>query len=277
MNPPKASHFGGIWERAIGSVRKVIDSVLLGLNSKLLNIEEFRALLARASQIVNSTPLWQVSDSPNEPFPLTPSMLLTQRESAPILPLGDVKEEDITAYGPNRWRRINVLSDRLWQEWRRHYLYNIGTKRPKWTNSLRNAIVGDVVLIKDKNMPRDSWSTGTITGVRVSDDGLVRSASIRPRVRQDKSTTKKVRDRPIHDLILLEKGTEAELPSTETKTESCPPAEIEPAPAPPVDLLWTNSEEKTMRIQGEVDDLEETTKCPGCGHWKTHATGYLSS
>ena len=31
VNPPKSSHFGGVWERAIGSVRKVIDATLLNL------------------------------------------------------------------------------------------------------------------------------------------------------------------------------------------------------------------------------------------------------
>ena len=68
VNPPKASHFGGVWERVIGSVRKVIDATLLNLGRRLLSKEEFDTMLSRAAAIVNSTPLWQFLDSPNEPL-----------------------------------------------------------------------------------------------------------------------------------------------------------------------------------------------------------------
>ena len=56
INPPLASHFGGVWERAIRSVRKVIDAVLMDLHVKLLTEEEFRTLLSEAARVVNSTP-----------------------------------------------------------------------------------------------------------------------------------------------------------------------------------------------------------------------------
>ena len=35
VNPPKASHFGGVWERVIGSVRKVIEAMLMPLQNRL--------------------------------------------------------------------------------------------------------------------------------------------------------------------------------------------------------------------------------------------------
>ena len=72
-------------------------------------------------------------------------------------------------------------------------MYEIGLIRPKWLKPSRNAKVGDVVLIKDKNLPRLNWSTGTITGVRMGDAGLVRSVSLRPHRRNDKATTEKER------------------------------------------------------------------------------------
>ena len=67
VNPPTASHFGGVWERAIRSVRRVIDAVLIDLHSALLTEEEFRTLLSEAARIVNSSPLWIPSDDAKEP------------------------------------------------------------------------------------------------------------------------------------------------------------------------------------------------------------------
>ena len=96
LNPPRASHFGGVWERVIGSVRKVIDASLLHNHGQLLNTEEFRTLIATAARVVNDTPLWSVPDCPLEPLPLSPSMLINQRESNELGYIGPIPDGDIT-------------------------------------------------------------------------------------------------------------------------------------------------------------------------------------
>ena len=69
-------------------------------------------------------------------------------------------------------------------------------------------MVTDVVLIKDKNAARCDWEVGMIKKVKVSDDGLVRSAEIRmaskvldAKGRNHKS--KRCLERPIQELVVL--------------------------------------------------------------------------
>ena len=54
--PPLASNFGGVWERAIGQMRQIIQGYLLPRQRRLLSDEEFRTMLLHAARIVNSTP-----------------------------------------------------------------------------------------------------------------------------------------------------------------------------------------------------------------------------
>ena len=205
VNPPLASHFGGVWERAIRSVRKVIDAVLMYLGMKLLTDEELRTLLAEAVRIVNSTPLWAASDSPDEPLPLSPSHLLNPREATSILPIEQEEERDSAAYGSNRWKKMNSLKDRFWEEWNKFYLFERPFLRSKWWKKQPNARVGDIVLMKEKSRNRLEWNEGVVTEVTTDKDGLVRKVMVRPIKRDDKSTTSQIRERAIHDLILLQR------------------------------------------------------------------------
>ena len=41
INPPLASHFGGVWERKIGQMRRVIEGQMLNKDNKPLDREEF--------------------------------------------------------------------------------------------------------------------------------------------------------------------------------------------------------------------------------------------
>ena len=77
FNSAHASHFGGVWERKIGSVRMVLEGTLQMLGQRCLTRDEFHTSLVEASAIVNCTPLWEVSSDPEAPQPLCPAMILT--------------------------------------------------------------------------------------------------------------------------------------------------------------------------------------------------------
>ena len=102
-------------------------------------------MLLHAARIVIVKP-------PNHPTicsPSRPHHLITQRDdsflenfSRPTI----YNEADLLAYGANRWKRIEALSDEFAKYWKR-YIFQIGTDKEKWTTPARNAAVGDVVLL----------------------------------------------------------------------------------------------------------------------------------
>ena len=156
MNPPLASHFGGVWERAIGQVRQIMQGYLLPKQDRLLTREEFHTMLLQAARIVNSTPLHEAPESPNDSQPITPHHLITQRDdsclenfSRPTI----YNEADLLAYGANRWKRIEALSDEFAKYWK-HYIFQIGTDKEKWTTPARNATAGTSSYSKKKLYPR---------------------------------------------------------------------------------------------------------------------------
>ena len=65
VNPPLASHFGGVWERKIGQMRRLIEAHMLSEENKTMDKEQFTTMLLHAASIVNSTPLW---DPPSDFF-----------------------------------------------------------------------------------------------------------------------------------------------------------------------------------------------------------------
>ena len=63
FNPPAASHMGGIWERQIRSVRKVLNIIL---REQTLDDERLSTLFCEVESIVNGRPLTVSSDDPND-------------------------------------------------------------------------------------------------------------------------------------------------------------------------------------------------------------------
>lgn len=103
------------------------------------------ALMAEVAAIINARSLIQVSNYPEDPFILSPSMLLNQKVGVqPIL--GHFTDKDFLT---KQWRQVQVLANRFWTHWREEYLPTLQYRR-KWNKSHQNLWKGDVVLLKDR-------------------------------------------------------------------------------------------------------------------------------
>ncbi len=63
FNPPAASRHGGVWERQIHNIRKVLTSVLKQQN---LDDEGLQTVSCEVEAIVNDRPITKTSDDPND-------------------------------------------------------------------------------------------------------------------------------------------------------------------------------------------------------------------
>ena len=171
-NPPGGSNFGGSWERAIGSVRKILDFSLIKLGARHFTRDEFNTLLQEATCIINNTPLYEISPEPDYPLPITPAHLLTLKDSPNPVPPEQFQDSDLLAYGMRRWKRVQVIADDFWKKWRFNYLQNL-QQRKKWCKNIKNLEVGDVVIVKQKMTRRNNWNIARVESVIPSPDGVV--------------------------------------------------------------------------------------------------------
>ena len=117
MNPPSASHAGGVWERQIRTVRSVLTALLDG-NAGVLDGEAFQMLICEAEAIVNSRPLTldNLSD-PDSLAPWTPNHIVTMKKKPVLPPPGVFPRED--QYSRKRWRRVQHLACQFWDRWKK--------------------------------------------------------------------------------------------------------------------------------------------------------------
>ena len=190
FNPPAGSHHGGVWERCIRTIRKVMSALL---KEQVLTDEGLATLMCEVESIINGRPLTKVSDDPRDLEALTPNHLLLLRSGATVPP-GTFKREDL--YSRRRWRQVQYLSDVFWRRWLKEYLPSL-QERQKWGTSTTNFEVGDVVLVVDESSPRNSWPLGLIQEVKPNKgDGLVRRVKLK--------TKSSILERPIDKIVLLE-------------------------------------------------------------------------
>lgn len=187
FNPPYASHFGGVWERMIRTVRNVLNGVL---KEQTLSDESLTTLMCEVEVIVNSRPLTTISSDSTDLLPLTPNHLLTLRGS----PLNLGEFDCSGSYSRRRWRRVQYLADLFWKRWKKEYL-SLMQKRQKWNVIKGGLNKHDLVLLVDETLPRCHWSLGRVVSVITSADGLIRSAKVK--------CNKGVVERPIFKLVLL--------------------------------------------------------------------------
>ncbi|KAK3735155.1 hypothetical protein QZH41_020254, partial [Actinostola sp. cb2023] len=158
FNPPAASHHGGVWERCIRTVRKVMKALL---KQQVLDDEGLNTLMCEVESIVNGRLITKVSDDPKDLDALTPNHLLLLRAGT-ATPPGVFSKDD--NYTRRRWRQVQYLSNLFWLRWTKEYLPSL-QQRQKWNKPQRNLAVNNIVLLLDENTPRSAWPLGIVLEV----------------------------------------------------------------------------------------------------------------
>jgi hypothetical protein len=189
FNPPAASHMGGVWERVIRSIRRILTAVL---TLQKIDEEGLSTLFCIVESVLNGRPLTVVSDDCKDLQPLTPNHLLMLQGDVQLT-AGEFIKTDL--YCRRRWRQVQYLADIFWQRWLREYLPTLQL-RQKWLKPTRNLSVGDIVIVANNNTSRQSWPLGRVVEVYKGQDGLVRSAKVAMKAGEFV--------RPVNKLCLLE-------------------------------------------------------------------------
>ena len=202
FQPPQASHFGGVFEREIRTVRKIFNSLLWELSNQIKITDDFlHTFFCEAENIINNRPLTATSTDHSEIKVLTPNDILRLSVTNEFPPGVFVKKD---LYLKRKWRQAQYCADLFWKRFQNEYLPLLQA-RAKWTTKQRLHKVGDIVLVVDQSVPRNHWCTGIVTATKISDDGLVRSCEVTMlKNKYTKCGFEKITlRRPVSKLILL--------------------------------------------------------------------------
>ena len=188
-NPPGASHRGGVWERIIRSIRKLLSAIT---NEQILSDEAMVTAMTEVERIINDRPLVPVYDDPQAKDILRPIDLLVLGGSDDMHICNNTNLAELYK---KSWRQAQHVASTFWRRWLCEYLPLL-QRRQKWTKVRRDVRKGDLVLIVDTAAPRSVWRKGLVVDVHISPDGHTRKVTIR--------TTKGEVTRDIRSICLLE-------------------------------------------------------------------------
>lgn len=169
--PPASPHFGGLWEAGVKSTKYHLKRIL---GNGSCTYEELLTILCQIESCLNSRPLCPISTNPDDFDILTPGHFLIGR---PLLARPQPGVLDININRLNNWQRIYQMTQHFWKNWQAEYLSRL-QQRPKWVSPTLNVNKGQLVLLKEDNLPPLQWKLGRIVEMYPGTDGLIRVVSI---------------------------------------------------------------------------------------------------
>ena len=171
FNPPRASHFGGLWEAAIQSAQKHFIRVL---GTHILAYDDMETLLAQIECCLNSRPLVPISDDPSDYEPLTPGHFLVN-SALKVVPDDDVSEVPFNRL--RRWQQTQKMLQLIWKRWHLEYLSSL-QPRAKWCNPPVQLVKNQLVILFDENSAPVCWPMARIHELHPGSDGVVRVVTV---------------------------------------------------------------------------------------------------
>ncbi|CAG9135185.1 unnamed protein product [Plutella xylostella] len=174
FNAPAWPTAGGVWEAAVKSAKYHLRRVL---GDQKLTYEEFLTLLTQIEACLNSRPLCPLTEDPEEFYNyLTPGHFLTGSPTL-SLPLSDYSD-DRNMNLQRRWQLTEHMAQQFWKNWSTDYLHLLQT-RCKWNKPTTNIKEGEIVLIKEDNLPPARWALGRVLRTHPGTDGRVRVTTLK--------------------------------------------------------------------------------------------------
>lgn len=191
--PPHAPNFGGLWEAGIKSTKFHLKRVI---GESTLTYEELSTLLSQVEACLNSRPMSLINvEDPGEPTPLTPGHFLIG-EPVISVPDYDVKSSSVSSL--TRWQFVQRMVQSFWKRWSQEYLAGL-MNRYKWASKIPEPNIGDIVLIKEDDLPPSRWMLGRVLEKHPGDDKVTRVVTLRTKNSTIKRPTNKLCILPIAD------------------------------------------------------------------------------
>ncbi|XP_055838811.1 uncharacterized protein LOC129906873 [Episyrphus balteatus] len=152
--PPRAPHFGGLWEAAVKSAKHLLYRCLGGTS---LTYEGLETTIIEIDAVMNSRPITAMSDNPNDLMALTPGhFIIGEPLTNPIDPVANTLEVNPS----KQFKVISNIQKVFWKRWHVEYLNEL-QQRHKWQRKHENLRPGTLVIIKEDNCPVMKWPLGS--------------------------------------------------------------------------------------------------------------------
>ncbi|CAF4950681.1 unnamed protein product [Pieris macdunnoughi] len=145
------------------------------IGTQTLTFEEMSTLLYQIEACLNSRPLSQLSVNSQDPTPLTPGHFLV---GEPLVLVPDSNYETSSVSSLKRWQLTQQLLQHFWRRWSNEYLTQF-MQRYKWAHQKPEPNVGDIVLVREDNLPPAKWLLGIITDKHAGSDNITRVVSLK--------------------------------------------------------------------------------------------------
>lgn len=193
--PPRAPHFGGLWESNIKLVKSHLAKVV---GENIFTFEELSTLLTQIEAVINSRPISPLSDDPRDLNPLTPAHFLIGR------PLTALPTEYFTHTADTRlsaFQRMEKITQMFWKRWKHEYIHTLQTRKKWQTKNLRPIKSGMMVVLKEDLEHPMSWKLARIVELHPGNDNNVRVVTLKTANGLIKRNVTKICILPIEDNI----------------------------------------------------------------------------
>jgi hypothetical protein len=196
--PTGGQHYNGQAERLIGLLKRCLEGAL---NNRKFTLGELSTVVAEAAQVVNSRPIARNTGDPETGGPITPLHLQLGRATVEVPRMRFEEAPRLT----QRLQFIEEAKRQFWKKWMQQ-VFSGRMLNHKWTKSVRNAAVGDIVYLAEAENDDPTYRLGQIVEACPGEDGCVRTVRVRytnPGKPEGKRSPPKTTTRPIHKVAVV--------------------------------------------------------------------------